>query len=240
MTGFIEAGELTKVRAHFEVDAMSRAAAELLFFEGEWELAGNRLTARSEQWRKMGSRQEELRVVTDLARAHRFAGDRARAVQVLQRMLEIPVEGGDILNELFARSSLATMAANVGDVGEAVPHLERCRQIIGAGENWLGLAGSVERAEAVVAAAQAEYALAETQFEKAIANFQHYCLPWEEADTLQYWGRALLAAGERARAIEKFDTAIEIYRSHGAGEPFVEYVMADKIRAQNSKSSMPQ
>ena len=75
----------------------------------------------------------------------------------------------------------------------------------------------VERAEAVVAAAQFKYAPAEDQFKKAIATFQHYCLPWEEADTLQYWGRALLAAGEHARAIEKFDAAIEIYRSHGAG-----------------------
>jgi tetratricopeptide (TPR) repeat protein len=52
--------------------------------------------------------------------------------------------------------------------------------------------------------------VAEAQFKKAIATFQHYCLPWEEADTLQYWGRALLAAGEQARAIEKFDAAIEI------------------------------
>ena len=69
-------------------------------------------------------------------------------------------------------------------------------------------------------------------FEKAIATYRHYCLPWEEADTLQYWGRALLAAGDRARAIEKFDAAIEIYRSRGAGTQFVEYVTADKMRAQ--------
>ena len=71
-------------------------------------------------------------------------------------------------------------------------------------------------------------------FKKAIATFQHYCLPWEEADTLQYWGRALLAAGERARAIEKFDVAIEIYRSHGAGTRFIEYIVADQVRAQAS------
>ena len=88
-----------------------------------------------------------------------------------------------------------------------------------------------------MAAAQGEYAAAETNFEKAIATFQHYCLPWEEADTLQHWGRALLAASERARAIEKFDAAIEIYRSHGAGTRFVEYVMADKRRRQDSKSA---
>jgi len=61
-------------------------------------------------------------------------------------------------------------------------------------------------------------------------------MPWEEANTLQNWGRALLAAGEQARAIEKFDAAIEIYRSRGAGARFIEYVMTDKMRAQGSTS----
>jgi tetratricopeptide (TPR) repeat protein len=114
-------------------------------------------------------------------------------------------------------------------------HLERCCQIVGAGENWFGIAGSVERAEAVVAAAQREYSAAEAHFEKASMAFQRYCLPWEEADTLQYWGRSLLAAGERARAIEKFNAAIEIYCSRGAGTRFIEYVIADKRRAEGSK-----
>ena len=90
-----------------------------------------------------------------------------------------------------------------------------------------------------MAAAQGEYVLAETHGEKAIATFQTYCLPWEEADTLQYWGRALLTGGESARANEKFDAAIEIYRSRGAGTRFIEYVMADKSRALDSKSTMP-
>ena len=42
----------------------------------------------------------------------------------------------------------------------------------------------------------------------------------------------MLAAGERAHAIEKFDSAIEIYRSHGAGRRFIDYVMADQRRAR--------
>jgi tetratricopeptide (TPR) repeat protein len=207
-----------------------------LFFEGEWELAGKRLTARSEPYRTTGNRADEFLVSADLARVHRFTGERAQAVQLLQRALEISVDGGDILFELTTRSTLAAMAADTGDAGEARGHLERCRQIVGAGENWFGLAGMVERAEAAVAAAKGKNAAAETHFKKAIATFQHYCLPWEQADTLQFWGRALLAGGERARAIEKFDAAIEIYHSHGAGARFVEYVMADKGRAQDPKS----
>ena len=234
----IAAGDLVDARAYLaEVDAADKPA-DLLFYEGEWEIAGKMLTADFEQSRRTGNRQEELGTALDLALAHRFAGERARAVQVLQQVLEISVEVGHILGELNTRSTLAAMTADAGGAGEALTHLDRCRQIVGAGENWFGLAGGVERAEAVVAAAHGQYAAAETQFEKAIATFQHYCLPWEEADTLQYWGRALLSTGERARAIEKFDAAIEIYRSHGAGTPFIEYVMTDKRRAQDSKGTM--
>jgi tetratricopeptide (TPR) repeat protein len=239
VTASIDAGELTEARAYLaEVDGADKPA-ELLFFEGEWDIAVKMLTADFERSRTTGSRKEESWAARDLARAHRFSGERTQAVQVLQQALEISVDGGDIPRELTTRSALATMAADAGDAAQALPHLVRCRQILSVGENWLGIAGSVERAEALAAAAQGRSAVAETQFERAIANFQHYCLPWEEADTLQYWGRALLAAGERTRAIEKFDAAIEIYRSHGASTRFIDYVVADKRRAQDSKSTMP-
>jgi len=234
----ISAGELTQARASLaEVDAENKPA-DLLFFEGEWEVAGKRLTAESERSMTAGNRLGELTVAPDLARAQRFTGERTQAAQVLQRPLEISVAGGNIEFELFARSLLATIAADAGDASEALPHLQRCRQIVARGETWFGLAGGVERAEAVVAAAQGD-SVAEEQFKKAIATFQQYCLPWEEADTLQYWGRALFAAGERTRAVEKFDAAIEIYRSHEASQRFIEYVMADKERAQGSNSTHP-
>jgi len=232
----IWAGEFAEARTYLAEGGRIRRSPELLFFEGEWELAGNKLTAWSERSRRSGSRQDEVMAAVQLARLHRLTGERAQAVQALRRALEISVDGGDVLFELTTRSALATMAADTGDPVEAVPHLQRCRQIVAAGENWFGLAGVVERAEAVVAAAQGEYALAEDQFKKAITTFQHYCLAWEEADTLQHWGRALLTAGERARTIERFDAAIEIYRSHGYGTRFIEYVMADKTRARRTRS----
>jgi tetratricopeptide (TPR) repeat protein len=244
----IQMGELPKARAYLaEANAekleglpFSLHEARFLFFEGQWELADKRLTAHAERARTSGNRQDEAWGALELARLHRFRGESSLTRRAfVQTALDISADGGDILQELLARSSLATLAADAGDALQALPHLQRCRQIVSAGENWLGLAGSVERAEAVVAAAQAEYAVAETHFEKAIATFQHYCLPWEEADVLQYWGRALLAAGERARAIEMFDAAIEIYRSRGASARFVEYVMTDKRRAQASLKSEP-
>jgi tetratricopeptide (TPR) repeat protein len=243
VTACIDMGELPKARAYLaEANAENEGLplfaveARLLFLEGQWELADKTLTAEAERARTSGHRLDEFSVALQLARSHRFRGELPRALQVLQRALEISVDGGDILQELFARSALATNFVDSGDALQALPHLQRCRQIVAAGENWFGLAGRAERAEAVVAAAQGENAVAETHFKKAIAIFQRYCLPWEEADTLQYWGRALLEACEPARAIEKFDAAIEIYRSRGAGTRFVDYVIVDKRRAEGSKS----
>jgi tetratricopeptide (TPR) repeat protein len=233
----VQAGELTQARAYLAESEGTAKPPLLLFFEGGWELLEKALTARCDRARTTENRLGELADAFPLARLCRFARERVQAVRVLQRSLEISTDSGVILFELATRSELATMAADAGDAPGALPHLERCRQIVGAGENWLGLAGNVERAEAVVAAAQGEYSAAEAHFEKAVATYQRYCLPWEEADTLQYWGRALLAAGDRARAIEKFDVAIEIYRSRGAGTRFIEYVMADKIPAQGSTST---
>jgi tetratricopeptide (TPR) repeat protein len=241
-----EMGELTKARTYLaEANAENKLEglppfadqARLLFYEGQWELADKRLTAYVEQLGAVGNRFDEFYVALELARLYRFRGELGKAVQLLQRELHIPLEGGDILQEVSVRSSLATLAADAGDALPALPHLQRCRQLAAAGENWLGIAGFVDLAEAVVAAAQGEYSAAEGPFEKAITTFQRYCRPWDEADTLQYWGRALLAAGEHARAIEKFDAAIEIYRSRGAGTRFIEYVMADRMRAQVSKST---
>jgi tetratricopeptide (TPR) repeat protein len=245
----VEMGELTKARAYLaeanaerkpEGLALFGDEASLLFFEGRWDLADKTLTAQAERARTTGNRREGLWTAGPLARLRMLTGERAQALQFLGKALEISVDGGDTISELKSRSTLAAMIADAGDAGEALPQLERCREIVGTGENLRGVAGSVERAEAVLAGAQREYSMAEAHFKKAIATFQRYCLPWEEADTLKYWGRALLRAGERARAIEKFDAAIQIYRSRGAGTRFIDCVMVDKTRTHDSKSTGPE
>jgi tetratricopeptide (TPR) repeat protein len=239
-------GELPRARAYLaEAQAESEGLplfadqASLLFFEGQWELAEKTLTAHAERARMSGKRQDEFWVALTLNMLYRFRGEKSSLTRraFLKTALEISVDGGDLLQELWARISLATMFADAGDALQALPHLQRCREIVAAGENWFGLAGFVERAEALVAAAQGEYAAAETHFAKAISISQRHCQPWDEADILQYWGRALLAAGEHARAIEKFDAAIEIYHSRGAGTRFIDYVMLDKRRAEGSKAT---
>jgi len=134
VTACIDMGELPKARTYLaEANAENEGLplfadeARLLFLEGQWELADKTLTAEAEGARTSGHRQDEFWVAFQLARSHRFRGELPRAVQVLQRALEISVDGGDILQELFARSALATNFVDAGDALQALPHLQRCR-----------------------------------------------------------------------------------------------------------------
>src|SRR6202041_1004329 len=73
-----------------------------------------------------------------------------------------------------------------------------------------------------------KYQDAEIQFQEALEIFRKYHTPFEEADTLEYWGGALNTSGEHGRANDKLDAAIEIYRRCGAGERWVRRVEADR------------
>jgi tetratricopeptide (TPR) repeat protein len=91
--------------------------------------------------------------------------------------------------------------------------------------------GSVAWAEAAFAAAENRMADAAKLFEDSIAVFRRFGLIWHQADTLHYWGRALLKAGNNASALEKLDRAIDLYRRHGAGQRWIDRVEEDRGRA---------
>lgn len=69
-------------------------------------------------------------------------------------------------------------------------------------------------------------------FARAVELFQRFRTVWDEAEVLHAWGRALVAVGEKARAIAKFDESLEVYRRIGAGERWMNRVLADKVPAQ--------
>jgi tetratricopeptide (TPR) repeat protein len=133
--------------------------------------------------------------------------------------------------EIRTRPQAALLAVELGQYGKAVEHLEICRGILKAGENWRGWTGFVNRAEAVVQAGIGKLEDAEEHFQKAINNFERYSLPWEVADTFHLWGRALLSVGENASALEKLDAAIDIYRRHGGGQRWIDRVTDYRRRA---------
>ena len=146
-----------------------------------------------------------------------------QAEEYLSQAMRI-YDPGDLYFEMRNRPEAALCAIARGRLEEAVQHMKVCRAIIAQGEDWLGRAGLVERAEGVVAAAQSRNFA--PHFEKSISILKRYCLPWDEADTLYHWGLALNAAGEYSRANEKLDGAIDIYRRHGAGQRWIDRVEA--------------
>lgn len=135
--------------------------------------------------------------------------------------------------ELASRASLAGLYGKTGRVAEATPHLARCHQILANGEDWRAAAGRVALADGVVASnAGSSTQDFEVHFAQAVAVFRRFRIVWDEAEALHEWGRALVLAGDKARAIDNFEAALEIYRRIGAGERWMKRVLADKVPAQ--------
>jgi tetratricopeptide (TPR) repeat protein len=208
-------------------DTPNRVLGILALYEGDWDGADAILAGWLEFSRRGGGGWLP-EAIFDYAFVLRARSLPADALGILldsptltQGYTRLPIE-------LETRTALVLVYADLGRILQAVPHLNRCREIIGDGEDWRGLVGAVARAEAVVAGAEGKYQDAEAQFEKAVEIFRRYHVPFEEAEALHYWGRALNASGEHGRAHEKLDAAIEIYRRCGAGERWVERVEADR------------
>jgi tetratricopeptide (TPR) repeat protein len=141
------------------------------------------------------------------------------------------------MHEMRVRPYLAQCYLAMDRVDAAVAEVARCRQIMAAGEDWRGRAGDVALAEAVVAAARGDFNFADRRFADAMAVHRKFHGVWQESNTLQCWGRALAAAGDRVQAAEKFDAAIEVSRARGVGPRFIDWIAADKARALGSATA---
>jgi tetratricopeptide (TPR) repeat protein len=219
-------GQLGKARRVWG-DSPDRVLGLIALYEGDWDSADT-IVAADLEFRRGGGGGWLPETIFDCAFVLRARGLPSDALGIL---LDSPtlVEGYTRLPiELETRAALVLVYADLGRIDEAAPHLNRCREISENGEDWRGLVGAVARAEAVVAAAEGKYEDAEAQFGKAVEIFRRYHVPFEEAEAMHYWGRALNASGEHGRANERLDAAIEIYRRCGAGERWVERVEKDR------------
>ena len=81
--------------------------------------------------------------------------------------------------------------------------------------------------------------VATKHFNDAVRIFHRYTLPWEEAETLHLWGRALVRAGEAAHASEKFDAAIEILCRRSAGQCWIDRTVAEQARIELPPAATP-
>lgn len=205
--------------------------AQLAFFEGDWDAAEASLReaealskARGEQLTQDGSRWLQATIA-------RHRGDLDRARELKAGDLEIAVEQKWVWPEMTTRTLLAEVEAQADRPDEAEKHLKRCHELM-AQDDHGGKAGLVARIEGRLAAAGDRFDAADEHFHHAVEIFERSSLVWEQAHTLHAWGKALLGAGDRARAAEKLGAALDIYRRHGAGQIWVERVLVDQMQAQ--------
>jgi tetratricopeptide (TPR) repeat protein len=223
-------GDLTEARRLSPYSDRRFSQGTLLLLEGKWEEAEELLENEIVESRSVGDLLEVSNCHAMLATLLRVRGDARRASLVLG---EAVAESGEahVFHEMGMRPALSRANAELGRYDAAERELARCREILAAGEDWRGRSGDVALAAAVLAAARGRCQDADGEFEKALSIFCRYTAPWEEADTLECWASALLAAGDRARAVEKFDAAIQTYRRIGAPERWIERVTTARERA---------
>ena len=211
----------------------SLVKGEIAFCQGNWEQADACLIEAADQTRQSSRFRRAWVYSSRAAKVRRILGQHSTAEAILRESLAISIEAPHIPFELHTRQELALLCAEMQRPEQARSHLERCREILAAGEDWRGLGGHIARAEAVVAAADRRFEAAYPHFASAVEIYRRYQMPFEEAETLHYWGRALIAAGVRGAALEKLDAASEIYWRHRAGERWLERVEADRSQAHS-------
>src|SRR5262249_8914484 len=170
------------------------------------------------------------------ARVKRTMGDLASARGLIERCVSICCERSNV-REMQMRPEAVLLSTQMNRVDEASCHLDRCREIMVDGEDWRGLAGGVARAHAVLAAETGRLDESEQGFEHAVATFRRYQVPFEEAETFWFWGRALKAAGDW-RANEKFEAAVEIYRRQEAGRRWIDRVESERPRLRGVETRL--
>jgi tetratricopeptide (TPR) repeat protein len=216
---FILEGELEKAR---ELTDPRRPYAYLqgvlAIAKGDWEEAYVNLANHLAWSRRSGSRLVSCYYLLDGARLDIARGDYRGAEKLCEEGLTISLDAPDIPFEVRSRTSLSLVHVMLGQPEKARHHLSRIREILARGEDWRGVAGSVALAQAAVLAAEGDY--------------------WE-AEAFCFWGRALQSVGATHRAVETFESAIQIYRRIGAGQRWIDLVIADRDRTVRATIAQP-
>jgi tetratricopeptide (TPR) repeat protein len=225
---YYEEGQMTEV--------VRRASPEDLsvqfWVRGEWEGFATFVEKAAEAAEPSDDRASHLESSYVLGTSNLLiTRDYVRAEAHLKYGLDNGDRGPLIIYEMRVRPFLAQAYVGMNRLDDADEQLARCRQIMAAGEDWRGRVADVACAEAVLAAARGNYDLADHRFASALAIQRQYHLMMAESFVLQNWGRALAAGGDRGRAAEKFDAAIELNRSRGVGPRFLDWQTADKMSA---------
>ncbi len=232
-------GDLERARGFLRDGPLPLLEGQLALYAGLWERARDILGDGVTRMRKAGARAPLSHYLIWLARVAMANGELIRAESLLREGAEIASAAHAQLFEMFFRPELASIYTRMNRPNDAKINLDRCQEIISAGENWYGLAGHLARAEGEFAASQHDWISAVRSLERAILNFREYRLPWEEARALEARSKAAAQQGDSQTAFNEIDAALAIYREHGAGQPWVDRVQAERETALAS-SRAPQ
>jgi predicted ATPase/class 3 adenylate cyclase len=212
------------------------AAPHIAFYEGRFNDAARLWEEIRADDHRSGNRHEEWAGLLHLAEIHRLQGRGEEAERLLNEALAISVDGGQVLSEAWNRAELAVLLADSDRAGEARPHLSRAQELTGDGQDWRGLHGRVARAEAAVLAAEGQREAALEGYSAAIEIFHRLGMVWDEAESRRRMGQVCLRANDRGGAVREFAAALELYRRHGAGNAWIEPIVAQKLAAQGVDS----
>jgi DNA-binding SARP family transcriptional activator/tetratricopeptide (TPR) repeat protein len=233
-----EVAEARRMLADAKPVWLTHALKPLLdLWEGRWTEVEALAAEVLETSRRTGNRWDEWSAQHFQARVLALRGKHAAAAELLEPTLAIVVEGRAPQFELWVRPDLARSLAETGRLEEAGAQVERCREIVGNGEDWPGLAGQADLAQAAALARSGRLDEADAAFTRALHTFDRFKLRCDQAEAMFQWGVALRQADDRAGAAEKLDAALELFKRHEAGEPLIERVERARSRLGTPQGS---
>jgi hypothetical protein len=195
----------------------------LAFYEGKWNVAERVWSGLDDADVDAGPHRWMWTWM--LARLLRARGATPRARELLKWIADDHLARDSVPGMIAIEAELALVESLAGDVDGAAARLHRCAKLMPDEHEWCGLAGRVDLAKAVWETKTGEVEAGLPYFRAATALFTRYHLPWDEAECLTLWGRALIDAGRRDGAY-RLEAASQVYDDVGAG-PGWKRVLAD-------------
>ena len=200
--------------------------------DGEWERSEELSWEAAKDAKASGNRWVEWNRQLWAGWTRWRRGDLNGALDAMTCALEVMGDETYLSHEVNTLLGLARVTADLGRIEEAHGYIERARERLALMDDPMGHTPRLMYFEAVVAGAGGRAQEALEGYARAFEAFREHQMPWDLADLYRDWAAALLEAGDQMGAVAKLDAALDIYRSAEAGQPWIEAVLGEKLRAQ--------
>jgi class 3 adenylate cyclase/Tfp pilus assembly protein PilF len=218
-------------------DSGFNEAACAALFNADFDRLERVASERASQSEKQGARFNIAGHTWYRAFGKQVLGEYERAIELFEHGME--ATRGE--NPAWNRGWLLQIAMGHllrGQPETAKTYFDQAMTLIPENEDLRGMASQSFLVAAMIDAQTGNPKDAWEKFDASASVARRYGLPWGEGDALHMWGRALLDSGDPVAAIEKFNSALEIYARIGAKPFWSERVVADKMRAQGLDTSL--